>query len=77
MCMWVASNLFSFNLTLLILVFVYDEVYIFDLRDHGESTWTNDFSFMSMISDVEHFFKKNQIERSILIGHSLGYFFLV
>lgn len=47
-------------------------VYCFDVRDHGESQWTNEFTYQAMISDQVNFMKENKIEKAILIGHSLG-----
>lgn len=47
-------------------------VYCLDLRNHGASPHDNDVSFDAMASDIIEFMDRNEIERTALMGHSLG-----
>lgn len=49
-----------------------NEVYLIDLRNHGNSPHSDEFSISSMTEDIHEFYLKNQISKSILMGHSLG-----
>jgi len=48
------------------------EVYLLDLRNHGNSPHSDEFSIKSMAEDLKEFYIKLGLEKSILLGHSLG-----
>jgi len=48
------------------------EVYIPDLRNHGQSPHSNIFNFPALVEDVIEFTEENNLKETILIGHSLG-----
>jgi len=45
---------------------------LIDLRDHGRSEHTDDFSYGLMADDLYHFMEENWIHDAIIIGHSMG-----
>jgi pimeloyl-ACP methyl ester carboxylesterase len=47
-------------------------VYMIDLRNHGQSPHSEDFSYHNMADDLHEFLITNSIENPILIGHSMG-----
>ncbi len=47
-------------------------VFIPDLRNHGRSEHTPSHTYEEMAGDLELFFKQHEIERGILLGHSMG-----
>ena len=47
-------------------------VYIPDLRGHGASEWPGHYAFESMRDDVIGFLDVLGLDRTVLIGHSLG-----
>lgn len=47
-------------------------VYSLDLRNHGKSAHTEDFSFETMALDVFQFIELQKLHQPGLIGHSLG-----
>jgi pimeloyl-ACP methyl ester carboxylesterase len=46
--------------------------YLLDLRNHGRSPHSDDFSPDIMVDDLAEFLKQQQIEKASLLGHSLG-----
>lgn len=44
-------------------------VYMMETRDHGESPWTNEFSFSAMVADIVSFMNKNNISKVVPVGH--------
>ena len=49
------------------------EVHLLDLRNHGESPWSDSMKWEDMSSDLVDYFKREGIDKPIyLIGHSLG-----
>ncbi|XP_042906246.1 sn-1-specific diacylglycerol lipase ABHD11 [Parasteatoda tepidariorum] len=48
------------------------KVYAVDARDHGDSEWSDDFSFDANIIDTLHFIDEIKAEKVILVGHSMG-----
>ena len=48
------------------------EVVSVDLRNHGKSPHSKDFSYPLMAADVKKLVQKLGFEKIILIGHSLG-----
>jgi esterase len=48
------------------------EVYIPDLRNHGQSPHSNVFNLQALTGDLEEFTGENNLKDIILIGHSLG-----
>jgi pimeloyl-ACP methyl ester carboxylesterase len=47
-------------------------VYLIDQRNHGRSPFSNSHTFNDMRNDLEEFFKKHNIEKATLLGHSMG-----
>ncbi len=48
------------------------QVFILDLRNHGQSPHSDQFSYKIMANDVADFIKENNLEGAYLIGHSMG-----
>ena len=49
------------------------EVHLLDLRNHGESPWSNSMKWEEMSADLVYYLKREGIDKPIyLIGHSLG-----
>ena len=47
-------------------------VYIPDLRNHGQSPHCDTFNYQSMLIDLEDFINDNRIYNPIILGHSMG-----
>ena len=47
-------------------------VHIVDLRNHGRSFHSDDFSYNDMAEDIEKYIQSANLENPIVIGHSLG-----
>ena len=47
-------------------------VHIVDLRNHGRSFHSNDFSYNLMAEDIEKYIHSLNLDNPIIIGHSLG-----
>jgi esterase len=50
----------------------YYRVILVDLRNHGHSPWSDDFSYALMAEDVEALFRSLSLSKVILLGHSMG-----
>jgi len=50
----------------------YYRVILVDLRNHGKSPWSNDFSYALMAEDVKELYDDLNLEEMILVGHSMG-----
>jgi pimeloyl-ACP methyl ester carboxylesterase len=50
----------------------YYRVILVDLRNHGHSPWSDDFSYALMAEDVETLFRSLGLSKVILLGHSMG-----
>lgn len=50
----------------------YFRVILVDLRNHGHSDWSNEFSYDLMAEDVNELVDELQLEDLILVGHSMG-----
>ncbi|MBV6643859.1 MAG: alpha/beta fold hydrolase [Cyclobacteriaceae bacterium] len=48
------------------------QVYLVDLRNHGKSPHSADFSYALMREDIEGFMDDEEIEHAYVIGHSMG-----
>ena len=48
------------------------QVHILDLRNHGKSFHSDDFSYDSMATDVLEYCQANNLEKVSIIGHSMG-----
>ena len=48
------------------------EVYLVDLRNHGHSPHSDDFSYELMAEDLKTFFDENFLRGVYLVGHSMG-----
>ena len=47
-------------------------VHLIDLRNHGRSPHSALFNYDVMCNDILEYLNENQIQRPILLGHSLG-----
>lgn len=47
-------------------------VYLLDLRNHGQSPKSDEFSYQLMVNDLAEFIFDHKIEKPILMGHSMG-----
>ncbi|HLV42584.1 MAG TPA: alpha/beta fold hydrolase [Brumimicrobium sp.] len=50
----------------------YFEVYMVDQRNHGDSDWSDEFSYDLMAEDLHEFIQKHDLKEIILMGHSMG-----
>ncbi|PWH85048.1 alpha/beta fold hydrolase [Brumimicrobium oceani] len=50
----------------------YFDVYLVDQRNHGESGWSDEFSYDVMAEDLHEFIQSHHLEEIILMGHSMG-----
>ncbi|KAG8177945.1 hypothetical protein JTE90_011837 [Oedothorax gibbosus] len=50
------------------------KVFVLDLRNHGDSEWSEDFSFLNYANDVLQFMNSIHAPKVIFVGHSLGGF---
>lgn len=48
------------------------KVFAFDLRNHGESPHSDELTNLGMASDLKYFMDQESIDKSVLVGHSLG-----
>ncbi|MGY6649497.1 alpha/beta fold hydrolase [Wenyingzhuangia sp. IMCC45574] len=48
------------------------EVHVVDQRNHGRSFHTDDFSYDLMVEDLKNYFDEKEIEKAIVLGHSMG-----
>ncbi len=46
-------------------------VYALDMRNHGESIHASPMNYDAMALDLDHFFKKHNLDRLNLVGHSM------
>ena len=50
----------------------YFEVYVLDMRNHGQSPHAQDMTYKAMRNDLEEFMNTHNIGKAILLGHSMG-----
>ncbi|MBM3418528.1 MAG: alpha/beta fold hydrolase [Bacteroidetes bacterium] len=50
----------------------YYRVILVDLRNHGHSPWSSEFSYELMAEDVEELVNQLELSNVILLGHSMG-----
>jgi esterase len=50
----------------------YYRVILVDLRNHGHSPWSDEFSYGLMAEDLKELFHALQLSKVILLGHSMG-----
>lgn len=50
----------------------YYRVILVDLRNHGHSPWSDDFSYGLMAEDLKELFDALNLSKVILLGHSMG-----
>ena len=48
------------------------EVFLIDQRNHGRSPHSSEHNYHLMVHDLYEFIEKQEIEKAILIGHSMG-----
>lgn len=47
-------------------------VYALDLRNHGESPWASNMSYVEMAEDLLSFWDSQGFDQAVLLGHSMG-----
>ncbi len=47
-------------------------VYILDARNHGKSFHSDQFDYPAMVEDLKQFLDTNQINKTSILGHSMG-----
>ncbi len=50
----------------------YYRVILVDIRNHGHSPWSDEFSYQLMVDDLLKLFNKLNLSDVILLGHSMG-----
>lgn len=50
----------------------YYRVILVDLRNHGHSEWSDEHNYEVMAGDVHELFEALELEKAILLGHSMG-----
>ena len=50
----------------------YYRVIMVDLRNHGHSDWNDEFSYKLMAEDLKELLDELELNKIILIGHSMG-----
>lgn len=50
----------------------YWTVFALDLRNHGDSPHSSDFSYDALVADLKWFLERHRIGKAHLLGHSLG-----
>ncbi|MBC3540808.1 alpha/beta fold hydrolase [Rufibacter sediminis] len=48
------------------------QVYLIDLRNHGRSPHSSEFSYQLMTDDLLEFLEQHQLQDAMIIGHSMG-----
>lgn len=48
------------------------EVYLVDQRNHGQSPQSDEFNYAAMAEDLLEFIQDHQIEKPVILGHSMG-----
>ncbi|MEZ5825330.1 MAG: alpha/beta fold hydrolase [Geminicoccaceae bacterium] len=48
------------------------DVYLVDLRNHGDSPWADEMSYPAMAADILRMLDDLGLERASLVGHSMG-----
>ncbi len=47
-------------------------VYLIDQRDHGKSSFTEEFTYHLLANDLRTFMEENWLHNAIIVGHSMG-----
>ena len=47
-------------------------VWLIDLRNHGESEWSDKHTYFDLAEDVKKLLEEQRVVNSYLIGHSMG-----
>jgi esterase len=48
------------------------QVFVPDLRNHGQSPHSSTFNYYAMVDDLREFMKDHTLEKAMIIGHSMG-----
>ena len=48
------------------------KIYLLDLRNHGESSHDGSHTYADMVSDLLLFMNSHEIDRAVILGHSMG-----
>ena len=49
-----------------------NKVWVLDLRNHGESDWSESHTYFDIAEDIKIFVRENKIKEFCLLGHSMG-----
>lgn len=49
-----------------------NHVYMIDQRNHGRSPMAEDHTYEGMVADLANFFDEHNIDKAVVIGHSMG-----
>tara|TARA_X000001036_G_scaffold362_1_gene299 strand:- start:1421 stop:2209 length:789 start_codon:yes stop_codon:yes gene_type:complete len=60
-----------FSIAKAIAIFGY-KVWVLDLRNHGDSEWSENHTYFDLAYDVHNFLRENNIKDACLMGHSMG-----
>lgn len=52
----------------------FQSISLIQVRNHGESPHSDEFTYPVIANDVMHFMRKHSIEKGVMLGHSLGNF---
>lgn len=47
-------------------------MYAVDIRNHGESPWSDEMDLEILSNDIGDFMDDHEISKAILVGHSMG-----
>ena len=47
-------------------------VYLIDQRNHGQSAWSDAFSYKLMAEDLRELMEQEQLDSAHILGHSMG-----
>jgi len=48
------------------------QVHALDMRNHGRSFHSDNFSYTDMVADVKEYVKTHQLDKIVILGHSMG-----
>ena len=54
------------------LAHVGNKVWVLDLRNHGETSWSESHSYFDIVRDIKNFIDVNNIKKACHLGHSMG-----
>lgn len=48
------------------------QIFLVDQRNHGDSPHSDEFNYSAMAADLNEFIETHQLERPLILGHSMG-----